>query len=130
MKLEHVKCESPMLHYESKIVEQLKWEVGFAQIHYYGVEGDYNCMVMDILGPSLLDLFTFCDQNFNLKTLVWIACEAIRRMETLHSKNFIHRDIKPENFLIGHGKKANILYLIDFGLSKRYKCPKSDAHII
>lgn len=61
MKLEHVKCESPMLHYESKIVEQLKGEVGFTQIHYYGVEGDYNCMVMDILGPSLLDLFTFCN---------------------------------------------------------------------
>ena len=50
-----------MLHYESKIIDQMRGEVGFTQIHYYGVEGDYNCMVMDILGPSLLDLFTFCE---------------------------------------------------------------------
>jgi serine/threonine protein kinase len=53
----------------------------------------------------------------------------IKRAETLHSKNFIHRDIKPENFLVGHGKKSNNIYMIDYGLTKRYKCPKTDTHI-
>jgi casein kinase 1 len=47
----------------------------------------------------------------------------------LHSKDFIHRDIKPENFLVGHGKKVNTVFMIDYGLTKRYKCPKTDIHI-
>ena len=47
----------------------------------------------------------------------------------MHSREFVHRDIKPENFLIGTGKKANMVFVIDFGLSKRYKCPKTGKHI-
>lgn len=47
----------------------------------------------------------------------------------MHQRNFIHRDIKPENFLIGVGKKQNLVHIIDFGLSKRYKCPKSGQHL-
>ena len=53
----------------------------------------------------------------------------VQRLEYLHSKNFVHRDLKPENILIGQGKKANTVYLIDFGLAKRYLCPKSGTHI-
>ena len=53
----------------------------------------------------------------------------IQRIESLHAHNFIHRDIKPENFLIGIGKKVTTVYCIDFGLSKRYKCPKTGDHI-
>ena len=47
----------------------------------------------------------------------------------MHSKNFIHRDIKPENFLIGRGKKADTVYVIDFGLSKKYKDSRTGEHI-
>ena len=53
----------------------------------------------------------------------------VHRLEYLHLKNFVHRDMKPENILIGQGKKANTVYLIDFGLAKRYLCPKSGSHI-
>jgi serine/threonine protein kinase len=51
------------------------------------------------------------------------------RIEQMHKKNFIHRDIKPENFLIGISKKIDRIYVIDFGLSKRYICPKTNEHI-
>jgi serine/threonine protein kinase len=55
--------------------------------------------------------------------------QIINRIENIHKHNFIHRDIKPENFLIGSQDKSNVIYLIDFGLSKRYKNPKNHQHI-
>jgi casein kinase 1 len=47
----------------------------------------------------------------------------------MHSRDFVHRDIKPENFVVGTGKKTNMIYVIDFGLSKRFKCPQTGQHI-
>ena len=51
------------------------------------------------------------------------------RVEQMHKRNFLHRDIKPENFLIGCSKKVNQIFVIDFGLSKRFICPKTNEHI-
>jgi serine/threonine protein kinase len=53
----------------------------------------------------------------------------LERIEHMHNNNFIHRDIKPENFCIGGPKKQNMVYILDFGLSKRYMCPKTGDHI-
>jgi len=83
------------------------------------VEGDYNVLIMDLLGPSLEELFTFCSRKLSLKTVLMSADQLISRVELFHAKNFIHRDIKPDNFLIGLGKKANHIYIIDYGLAKR-----------
>ena len=95
--------------------------------------------VIDLLGPSLEDLFSFCNRKFSLKTTLMLAdqminrqscsdvcfechaCFAWLRVEYMHAKNFIHRDIKPDNFLIGLGKKANQVHIIDFGLAKKYR---------
>jgi serine/threonine protein kinase len=47
----------------------------------------------------------------------------------MSQKEFIHRDVKPVNVVIGQGKKTNIVHLIDFGLAKRYICPKTGFHV-
>lgn len=91
--------------------------------------GDYNVMVMELLGPSLEDLFNFCSRRFSLKTVLLLADQMISRIDYIHSRNFIHRDIKPDNFLMGLGKKGNLVYIIDFGLAKKYKDAKSCMHI-
>lgn len=53
----------------------------------------------------------------------------ISRIEYVHCKNFIHRDIKPDNFLMGLGKKGSLVYIIDFGLAKKYRDPRTHQHI-
>ena len=102
---------------------------GIPTIYWFGVEGDYTVLIMTILGPNLQQLFAFCEYNFSLKNVLIIAMQMVQRIEYFHSKNFIHRDIKPENIMVGQGKKANTLFLVDFGLAKRYLCPRWGTHI-
>ena len=94
-----------------------------------GIEGDYNAMVMELLGPCLEDLFKFCKRKFTIKTSLMIADQLIQRIETMHSYNYIHRDIKPDNFLIGNSRNQSTVYIIDFGLAKRYRDPRNGDHI-
>lgn len=86
-------------------------------------------MVMDILGPTLQELFNFCGNKFSLPTFSLLAYQMISRAESIHSCGYAHRDFKPENFLIGTGKKSDTLFMIDFGLAKRFICLKTGEHI-
>ncbi|XP_064641080.1 casein kinase I-like isoform X2 [Lineus longissimus] len=129
IKLECVKTKHPQLHIESKIYKMMQGGVGIPTIKWCGTEGDYNVMVMELLGPSLEDLFNFCSRKFSLKTVLLLADQLISRIEYIHSKNFIHRDVKPDNFLMGLGKKGNLVYIIDFGLAKKYRDSRTHQHI-
>ena len=85
---------------------------------------------MQLLGKSLDKLFSESNRKFSIKTVSQIAYQMVQRIEYVHSKGYIHRDIKPGNFLIGKNLDSKKIYLIDFGLSKRYIDKNTNKHII
>jgi serine/threonine protein kinase len=101
IKLEPVKTRHPQLLYESRIYKILNASGGFKKkinffstavgipnIKWFGVEGEYNVMVMDLLGPSLEDLFNFCGRRFTLKTVLMLADQMVWK------KKFNFKDFK------------------------------------
>jgi casein kinase 1 len=86
-------------------------------------------MVIDLLGKSLEDLFETCHRHFSLKTVLMLADQMISCLEFIHNKCFVHRDVKPNNFVMGLNEKSNQVFIIDYGLAKRYRDEQSDAHI-
>ncbi|XP_004054443.2 casein kinase I [Gorilla gorilla gorilla] len=129
VKLESQKVKHPQLLYERKLYTILQGGVGIPHMHWYGQEKDNNVLVMDFLGPSLEDLFNFCSRRFTMKPVLMLADQMISRIEYVHTKNFLHRDIKPDNFLMGTGRHCNKLFLIDFGLAKKYRDNRTRQHI-
>uniref|UniRef100_A0A183U2Q6 Protein kinase domain-containing protein n=1 Tax=Toxocara canis TaxID=6265 RepID=A0A183U2Q6_TOXCA len=111
------KARHPQLLYESKVYKILQGGVGIPHIRWYGSEREYNVLVMDLLGPSLEDLFNFCSRRFTMKTVLMLADQMIGRIEY------------PDNFIMGIGRHCNKLFLIDFGLAKKYRDSRTRAHI-
>ena len=81
---------------------------GIPAVKWFGSEGDYNVLVIDLLGPSLEDLFNYCGKKFSLKTVLMLADQMLHRLEYMHSRSYIHGDVKPHNFLIGTGSRKVI----------------------
>ena len=84
---------------------------------------------MELLGKSLEDIFQSLEKKFTLKTVCMIGIQMLDRLEFVHSKNIIHRDIKPDNFVLGLDNKSHIIYLLDFGLSKKFRSSRTHQHI-
>jgi len=123
VKLEDAQSTAPQLEHEAAILNILRQPVqpqGIAELYHFGREAQFHCLVMEILGKSLEDRMQGCKGRFSVKTTALCAEQIMRSIEYLHSKGIIHRDIKPENFMFGVKGKIHHLYLIDFGLSKKY----------
>ncbi|KNC48965.1 CK1/CK1 protein kinase [Thecamonas trahens ATCC 50062] len=129
IKLEPRRTRHPQLQSEMMLYRILSGGIGIPHVRWFGHDGDYNVLVMDLLGPSLEDLHQICGRKFSLKTVLMLAEQLITRFEYIHSRHLIHRDVKPNNLLMGIGKHAGEVNVIDFGLSKRYIDPRTGKHI-
>lgn len=131
IKFEPRKSDAPQLRDEYRTYKILVGCPGIPNVYYFGQEGLHNILVIDLLGPSLEDLFDHCGRRFSIKTVVMVAKQMLSRVQTIHEKNLIYRDIKPDNFLIGRpGTKAsNVIHVVDFGMAKQYRDPKTKQHI-
>ncbi|GHJ85385.1 hypothetical protein NliqN6_1787 [Naganishia liquefaciens] len=131
IKFEPRKSDAPQLRDEYRSYKILSGCPGIPQVYYFGQEGLHNILVIDLLGPCLEDLFEMCGRKFSVKTCVMVAKQMLTRVQTIHEKNLIYRDIKPDNFLIGRPgtKGENMIYVVDFGMAKQYRDPKTKQHI-
>jgi len=125
VKLEPVNTKHPQVFYEAKLYQYLLSDSsvidkGIPNVYYCTTEGEFNILVMDLLGPSLEDLFNLCNRKFSLKTVLMLADQMLTRIEYIHNRGFLHRNLKPDDFLIGIGKRSHKIYIIDFGVAKRF----------
>ena len=127
-----VKCEPikdnrhQRLKYESSVLKYIQGggshlPIGIPVFFDFISSDKFNYMMMELLGPSLEDLFDLCQRKFSLKTILSLGDQMICRIEFLHSRYLIHRDIKPDNFLMGLNNKKSIVYICDFGLCKQFR---------
>lgn len=129
VKMEKCNTKCILLPHEAKIYKILQGGVGIPRVRYFGCEGNYNVLVVDLLGPTLEDLLNFCSRNFSLKTTIMLGDQILARVEYMHMNCLLHRDIKPENFLMGLGSQRTLVFMIDFGLAKRYYWTSTRKHI-
>ena len=123
-KIESINELKPQLYHESKIMQLMKNCTGFPTCYDFILTEQDKILIMDLLGPNLDTIMNKLPnknslKRFSFKTSLMIMIQCLERLKSLHEKGIIHRDIKPENFVIGPKNKERIIYLIDFGLSKK-----------
>ena len=129
LKLEKRKGDSPgLLETEACRLYLLQGE-GIPKIICYGNNRTDNILIQELLGHSLEEIFNTFSKKFTLKTVCNIGIQLIKRIKHVHKKHHVHRDLKPDNFMTGYYKSDNKIYLIDFGLSKKYYSSSKKQHI-
>ena len=129
IKVEQASDEISQLKIEYKAYKILEGGYGFPKVYDFYEDKRKNVLIMEMLGPSLEKLFNQRKKKFSLLTVIMIIEQILYRLEYIHSKNLVHRDIKPDNFLIGKGNNNKLIYVIDLGLSKKYRENKTGLHI-
>jgi len=121
---------------EGSVYRNLEGGPGIPKVYWFGYHGsDYRAMIMDMLGPTLEDLFYGCNQKFSMKTILLLADQMFSVMEHVHSRGYVHRDLSPSNFVIGGGGEETKIYLIDFGHAKKYRTtamavPRRSSYVV
>ncbi|CAK9237452.1 unnamed protein product [Sphagnum troendelagicum] len=117
--------------YEWQVYNTLGGSHGVPRAHFKGRQGDYYVMVMDMLGPSLWDVWNSSGQAMSTEMVACIAVESISILEKMHSRGYVHGDVKPENFLLGQPgtSEEKKLFLVDLGLATRWRDGTTGQHV-
>ena len=127
VKLEPMK-DSNILEEESLILSYIS-SPRIPKVKLFGYSGQYMVLVMELLGPSLDSIIKkLPDKKMSIRCVCNIAYQLISILETIHNNNIIHRDIKPANINLGVGNMEKFLFLIDFGLSRKYRSSTTKKH--
>ena len=129
LKIEHRFTSNPQLLYESRVYSILGGGPGIAQMFWYGSDNNRNLLGIELPGDSIEQILHANHEQFSLKTVLMIADQMISCIQYIHSKNFVHRDLKPANFVFGRGSKSKQLFIIDFGLSRKYRDHETHQHM-
>ena len=98
-------------------------------IKSYANDLNFNILVMELMGKSLEEIFeSLPKKKMSVNCVAKIGIQMIEILEYIHKKHIIHRDIKPDNFVIGRGDKSKYVYLLDFGLAKKYRSSTTLKH--
>ena len=126
LKFEDINSNSNLLESEASIMNYLKGP-NIPNVRSYGTSGNYNILIMQLMGKSLEDLINI-RKTFPLKTVCLIGYQMITVLEYIHNKHIVHRDLKPDNFVMGLNELAKYVYLLDFGLAKKYRSSTTLKH--
>jgi serine/threonine protein kinase len=129
VKLEQNCKNNSQLANEIETLKVIQGARGIPKLIGSGEWNEHKYMVTELLGSSLHTLFLQYKKKFSLNTVVAIAEQSLARLETLHKKHYLHRDIKPRQFVIGRKTDAETVYMLDFGLSKKYQTGDLGLHI-
>jgi len=128
IKLEERNIVHSLLEKEAYIMSFLHGP-GLPFVKSYGYNNNHNILVMELMGKSLEDIFEKLEEKkMSIRCVCNIGYQMIEILEYIHNKFFIHRDIKPDNFVIGIKEKRKYIYILDFGLSKKYRSSKTLEH--
>ena len=119
IKIEPIQSEMNSLKHETKIYQYLNVISGIPSLKWYGTDLNHRYMVITLLGNNLSTLLQK-HSFFSLQVTLQIGIQVLNIIEKIHEMGLIHRDIKPDNFLFGINENKEQLYLIDFGMCKRY----------
>ena len=149
IKLEPENGKHHTVEHEFHVYKKLVGGTGILCVHWFGTEAGFNAITINHLSLSLDDICVHFHCQFSLRTVLFITCQLvsdhypwyenlwpnlfyvqISHLQHVHSHNFVHHALRHSNLIMGIGKQANLVYLINFGLLKEFRDPKTHIHIL